>query len=42
MIQSCCDCLSTLMNAGCTCCVMMNNTPVACGCSETGAVKAKR
>jgi hypothetical protein len=32
MIQACCDCLSCMMKAGCTCCVMMNNTPVACGC----------
>jgi hypothetical protein len=35
-----------MMNAGCTCCVMMNNTPVACGCSEatmtTGKTSAKR
>jgi hypothetical protein len=32
MIQACCDCLSTMLKAGCTCCVMMNNTPVCCGC----------
>jgi hypothetical protein len=35
MIQACCDCLSTLLNAGGTCYVMMNNTPVCCGCCET-------
>jgi hypothetical protein len=44
MIQACCDCLSTMMAAGCTCCVLMNNTPVCCGCTEVGATagKAKR
>ncbi len=39
MIQACCDCLSGMVNAGCTCCVMMNHTPVACGCLEHGATK---
>jgi hypothetical protein len=34
MIQACCDCLCTLMDAGCTCCVCLNNTPVCCGSSE--------
>jgi hypothetical protein len=32
MIQSCCDCMSTMLTAGCTCCLMMNSTPVCCGC----------
>ena len=32
MIQACCDSLSAMLNAGCTCCVMMNNNPVCCGC----------
>jgi hypothetical protein len=35
MIQACCDCLSTMLTAGGTCCVLMNNTPIACGCLET-------
>lgn len=30
MIQACCDCMSQMMKAGCTCCVMMNGTPVCC------------
>ena len=30
MIQACCDCMSACMKAGCTCCVMMNGTPVCC------------
>jgi len=34
MIQSCGDCITTVCNAGCTCCVLMNNTPVCCGYSE--------
>jgi hypothetical protein len=33
MIQGCCDCMSVMLKAGCTCCVMMNNTPVCCGCA---------
>ena len=30
MIQACCDCMTKMMQAGCTCCVMMNNMPVCC------------
>lgn len=37
MIQATCDCLTCLMNAGCTCCVLLNNNPVACGCTEQHA-----
>jgi hypothetical protein len=33
MIQACCDCLATMLKDGCTCCLMLNNTPVCCGCS---------
>ena len=32
MIQACCDCMACMLDSGCTCCVMMNNTPVCCGC----------
>ena len=32
MIQACCECMSTMLKDGCTCCMMMNNTPVCCGC----------
>jgi len=48
MIQASCDCLSCLVNSGCTCCVMMNNTPVCCGTIESvgsqvpGKTSAKR
>jgi hypothetical protein len=31
MIQGCCECLSALVKGGCTCCFLMNNTPVCCG-----------
>ena len=34
MIQACCDCMTAMLNAGCMCCVTMNNTPIACGCSD--------
>jgi hypothetical protein len=40
MIQACCDCMSTMMAAGCSCCLMMNNTPVCCG-TTTMAKAAK-
>jgi hypothetical protein len=30
MIQSCCECMAGMMKAGCTCCLMMNGTPVCC------------
>jgi hypothetical protein len=32
MIQECCACMACMMKAGCTCCIMLNNTPVCCGC----------
>jgi hypothetical protein len=32
MIQACCDCMATMLKDGCTCCLMMNNTPICCGC----------
>jgi hypothetical protein len=31
MIQACCDCMNTMLKAGCTCCLFMNNMPVCCG-----------
>jgi hypothetical protein len=31
MIQACCDILTRMQNAGCACCLMMNNMPVCCG-----------
>lgn len=45
MIQACCDCLGTMTSSGCTCCVMMSNTPICCGCPETtssGKTSVKR
>jgi hypothetical protein len=30
MIQACCDSMSCMQMAGCTCCMMMNNMPVCC------------
>jgi hypothetical protein len=30
MIQACCECMNTMMTAGCTCCLMMNDMPVCC------------
>jgi len=43
-IQACWDCVHTMLNYGCTCCMMMNNTPFACDCCEptTTPAKAKR
>ena len=35
MIQACCDCLNCSLEAGCTCCFLMNSTPVCCGYSES-------
>jgi hypothetical protein len=31
MLQSCCDSLACLLSNGCTCCFLMNGTPVCCG-----------
>jgi hypothetical protein len=33
IISACCDCMSVMLKDGCTCCLMLNNTPVACGCA---------
>jgi hypothetical protein len=30
MVQGCCECMSSMMTAGCTCYVMMNGMPVCC------------
>lgn len=30
MIQACCDCMMTMMECGCTCCLCMNGMPVCC------------
>src|SRR5712692_7922501 len=32
MIQACCECMACMLENGCTCCVMMNGTPICCGC----------
>jgi hypothetical protein len=41
MIQACCDCLCCLMDQGCTCCFLVNNTPVCCGGCEPSKSSAK-
>ena len=41
MLQACCDCVSCCVQAGCTCCVMLNNTPLCCGTSEPSKTGAK-
>jgi hypothetical protein len=32
MIEACCACMSGMMKSGCTCCLLINNMPVCCGC----------
>jgi hypothetical protein len=34
MIQACCDCQSTCLESGCSCCVLINSTPICCGTTE--------
>src|SRR5262245_28690779 len=41
MIQACCDCLHCLFESGCTCCVLINSTPVCCGTTEMSSSGAK-
>jgi hypothetical protein len=41
MIQSCCDCLTCMLDAGCSCYFMLNNTPVCCGTVDPKSVKSK-
>jgi hypothetical protein len=31
MIQASCDCMNSMLKAGCTCCLCMGSTPVCCG-----------
>ena len=35
MIQSYCDCLNSMMQAGCHCCLYVNGTPLCWGSTET-------
>jgi hypothetical protein len=32
MIQSFCECISSMVKSGCTCCWMVGSTPLCCGC----------
>jgi hypothetical protein len=42
MIQACCDCLCAMTAAGCTCCFVMNQTPICCGtCGEPAKTTGK-
>ena len=41
MIQSCADCWSCMLEGGCNCCFLINNTPVCCGTSETSRTASK-
>ena len=41
MIQSYGDCISCCLESGCTCCFLMNNTPVCCGYSQTSQAGKK-
>ena len=41
MLQACCDCLSCMVDSGCTCCLLVNNTPVCCGSCEPSKSPAK-
>jgi hypothetical protein len=35
MAQACCDCLVSMLDSGCTCCLLVNNTPICCGTADT-------
>jgi hypothetical protein len=39
MIQSYCDCLNAMLNAGCHCCWFVNNTPLCWGSGEPAPTK---
>jgi len=42
MIQACCDCMDTMAKCGCTCCVLMNNTPCCCGTTMMSSAKSHK
>jgi hypothetical protein len=31
MIEACCASMTSMIKAGCSCCIMMNNMPICCG-----------
>ena len=41
MMQACCDCLGCMYESGCSCCWLINNTPVCCGYCESGKASEK-
>ncbi|MCI0463967.1 MAG: hypothetical protein L0Z62_44100 [Gemmataceae bacterium] len=41
MLQAYCDCLCCAGGAGCTCCFLVNNTPVCCGPTEVCSTSPK-
>ena len=32
MLQACCECMTTMLKAGCCCSMCVNGNPVCCGC----------
>lgn len=32
MIQACCESMTCMLKAGCSCCMFINSNPVCCGC----------
>jgi hypothetical protein len=38
-LQTWCDCLTSMLNAGCHCCFYVSNTPLCCGCTETSTTR---
>jgi hypothetical protein len=41
MLQAFCDCFTCMMDAGCSCCFLINSTPVCCGSTEPAKTPAK-
>jgi hypothetical protein len=41
MLGACCECISCMLDGGCTCCLLINNTPVCCGSSEPSKSSAR-
>jgi hypothetical protein len=38
-LQTWCDCMNSMLAAGCQCCFYISNTPLCCGCCETSTSK---
>ena len=42
MLQACCDCMTTMLKAGCVCCIGINNNPVSVAAALLSAQRGRK